>query len=289
MEHRSVVEDLEREEAERHLEEVSVARVAAARSHHGWIELDSEDLVARPPGYFVAVSTDDYFTQARGTVFESGSANVIATESQLHFAVDASGNITFWSGSPDAGATSLSAARHEAGHAGPEEKLMQTALIQIARVATAETLQGVKDRTLNPEHYVRSDGLSLLRTTGVPLIVDHDMTRQVGVVEGLYALDTPDGRWVCARATVTDAPSWLRKGTSCSYGLFPIHRRLRAGWVASGFVKEVSILSSAHTPVEPLARIAVLKRILDAPLASATSSAGRAAHHGRPADDLEDG
>ncbi len=88
------VEDLERVEAERHLEEVSVARIAAARAHHGWIELDSEDLVARPPGYFVAVSTDDYFTQARGTVFESGSANVIATESQLHFAVDG-GNITF--------------------------------------------------------------------------------------------------------------------------------------------------------------------------------------------------
>ncbi len=93
------LEDQEREEAERRLEEVSVGRIAAARAHHGWTEIDAEDLVARPPRYLVSAATDQYFLPARGAIFESGSANVISTESQLHFAVDG-GNITFMERQP---------------------------------------------------------------------------------------------------------------------------------------------------------------------------------------------
>ena len=44
--------------------------------------------------------------------------------------------------------------------------------------------------------------------TEIPLLVDHNMERQVGVVHELFKLYWIDGGpWICARATVTDLPS----------------------------------------------------------------------------------
>jgi hypothetical protein len=88
-------EEIQAEEADRHLADVRVGRIAAARAQPTWTELDPEGLVLRPPGYFVQVETDDFFSAARGTIFESSSANPIATEARLFFFVDSAGEITF--------------------------------------------------------------------------------------------------------------------------------------------------------------------------------------------------
>jgi hypothetical protein len=61
---------------------VRQARVAAARRHQGWTEIDPADLVQR--GYWmVSASTDDAYTHARGVIFERGSATVITANASL--------------------------------------------------------------------------------------------------------------------------------------------------------------------------------------------------------------
>jgi hypothetical protein len=138
-------------------------------------------------------------------------------------------------------------------------------LIQLARAVNADTLEGVKNRTLNPELYVERNGLKLIPLRdGVPLIIDHDSSQRVGTVTGLSPFEDFDGPWVLAEATVTDPPGWLKRGTACSYGLIKVHQS-SAGWVHAGLVKEVSLLSSAHEPREPRARVAVLERVADLP------------------------
>jgi hypothetical protein len=107
------------------------------------------------------------------------------------------------------------------------------------------------------------------------------MRREVGVVDGIYELDTADGLWVFASARVTDPPAWLKKGTPASYGFWPYHRSV-GGWIHKSWLKEVSILSSAHEPKQPLARVTVLERVADSPAAERTTSrqaVGEVIHH----------
>ena len=94
--------------------------------------------------------------------------------------------------------------------------------------------------------------------TEIPLLVDHNMERQVGVVHELFKLYWIDGGpWICARATVTDPPIWLKRHeTKASFGRrdthsTPVGESLR---VTSAFVKEVSLLIATE-PNEPLAYV----------------------------------
>ena len=133
-----------------------------------------------------------------------------------------------------------------------------SALIKLVRLVGADTLEDINDGKIPADRYCQRGGLRLLKTEGVPLIIDHDPTRVAGVVHDVLEFDDTDGAWAWARATITDPPDWLRQGTSCSYGSFPVHRS-NHGWTHSSLVKEVSLLSSNHTPVEPRAHVAVLR------------------------------
>jgi hypothetical protein len=70
-------------------------------------------------------------------------------------------------------------------------------------------------------------------------------------------MEWTDVPWICARATVDDPPGWLRTyQTRASFGRWDVHSTIHAdGWerVTSALVKEVSILSPATEPAEPLA------------------------------------
>ena len=73
----------------------------------------------------------------------------------------------------------------------------------------------------------------------------------------MFQLDWTDGGpWICARATVTDPPIWLKRHeTKASFGRWDIHstpvgESLR---VTSAWMREVSVLSPAVEPSEPLA------------------------------------
>ena len=92
--------------------------------------------------------------------------------------------------------------------------------------------------------------------TEIPLLVDHNMERQVGVVHELFEMDWTNDPWICARATVTDPPAGLRRyETKASFGRWNIHATEvgECERVTSAFVREVSLLSPAHEPNEPLA------------------------------------
>ena len=80
----------------------------------------------------------------------------------------------------------------------------------------------------------------------VPLLIDHDDDREVGVVHSLFQGGWIDGPWLHARATVTDPPAWLRKhDTKCSFGFTTYKRRsfTEAETISGALVNEVSILS----------------------------------------------
>ena len=54
--------------------------------------------------------------------------------------------------------------------------------------------------------------------TTVPLLVNHDETRVIGIVRELTRFEDTDGPWLVALATVTDRPAWLKRGTRASFG-----------------------------------------------------------------------
>lgn len=131
------------------------------------------------------------------------------------------------------------------------------ALIKLARVVNADTQHEIDNGT-PADLYVQRRGLRLLNSSGVPLVVDHDLERPVGVVHRLLEFNDTDGPWLWAKATISSPPDWLKQGTRCSYGWSTVHRSAH-GWVHDGLLSEVSVLSSAQTPVESRAHVAVLK------------------------------
>ncbi len=111
--------------------------------------------------------------------------------------------------------------------------------------------------------------LKLIPDRPTPLVVDHNMERQVGVVDRLFQMDWTDGPWICASATVTDPPCWLRRhDTKASFGRWNAHSTTHDdGWerVTSALVKEVSLLISLE-PAEPLACVMSLREKAPAPV-----------------------
>jgi hypothetical protein len=81
-------EDAEREENERHNEEVRAARIEVARRN--WTEIDPpERLFRRGFGWLVDDETDYVFIPRRGTTFETGRASLMTGEGlDLWFFID---------------------------------------------------------------------------------------------------------------------------------------------------------------------------------------------------------
>jgi len=68
-------------------DELSAARIAAARRNPVWAEIPN-DLVARGRGWFVSAESDRIYAPYRGTAFATGSATAISDRAQLFFTVD---------------------------------------------------------------------------------------------------------------------------------------------------------------------------------------------------------
>jgi hypothetical protein len=102
----------------------------------------------------------------------------------------------------------------------------------------------------------------------IPLLVDHDKTQQVGVVDLLYRLEWTDGPWMVASATVHEPPAWLTKhDTKASFSFIALSRGsfTACEHVMDAFVREVSILSPGTEPAEPLARVLRLAPVDEPP------------------------
>lgn len=125
--------------------------------------------------------------------------------------------------------------------------MSHVALIKLAPVRTAERMndEAWADRTFY------RDQLQLLpNSDGIPLVVDHDRSIELGRVTGLFTMDWPDGDWICARAELTDPPAEVKQGMAASFGRHD-------ATPTRSFVTEVSLLIATE-PLEPAAQLVAL-------------------------------
>jgi hypothetical protein len=134
------------------------------------------------------------------------------------------------------------------------------AVVRLGPIATGETLQrkATDARTLYDSMQLAPDA---------PLLVDHDPERVVGRVVELVRWDDghPLAPWLAARCEIFDGEAeWVSKQTAASFDYVTLHRTEWRGHevIRSGYVREVSILRAGTRPVEPLARVVLIR---DAP------------------------
>ena len=113
----------------------------------------------------------------------------------------------------------------------------------------------------------------------MPLLVDHDDQHQIGHVREFVRMEDTTGPWIFGRAVVTTPPTWLKRGTPASFGSKILTRSSFDHYVVrDAIVYEISILSAAKRPAEPLAQVTLLERVNPASAPAARpSSSGRAA------------
>ncbi len=110
---------------------------------------------------------------------------------------------------------------------------------------------------------VRRGALALLPgKTEVPLLVDHNDDRRIGTVHTLTRFEDTDGPWLACIAEIEDVPCWLRKNeTKVSFSYKPAatsHDVFGCEISRRGYITEVSVLSPATVPAEPLAKVLTL-------------------------------
>jgi hypothetical protein len=131
---------------------------------------------------------------------------------------------------------------------------MRRALVRIGRVWTGET-----DIPEGRSRYGRGC-LRVLPGSAVPVVIDHDLERQIGTVDELIELDDVDGTWLAARCLLDAPPEWVRVGTGASLGSKPLRRQqLGAGHRVLDAILEEVTLVLRQTPREPGARVVLLR------------------------------
>jgi len=150
--------------------------------------------------------------------------------------------------------------------------------VKVAPVFTGDRFE---DPAWRDRIMYRSDAL-LFRGRPVPLVVNHDKSRQLGEIAKIYKLDD-DGPWLVGIGTMTgERPEWLKRGTPASLRCYPLFRRdvvireRRADVIAKALLDEISVLSPGNEPGEPLARVLLLR---ESPVAVRDTS-GRASAGG---------
>jgi hypothetical protein len=139
-----------------------------------------------------------------------------------------------------------------------------TATIKIAPVASAERLSDPAWQRPGRVLFWRGALQLLPGRLPIPVVIDHDTSRQVGHVDSLFEMDWIDGAWICARATLDNAPGWLKPFTTrASFGRFDVSE---SEPVTRAFVKEVTLCCESE-PLEPRAELVSLKRTKAMPAA----------------------
>jgi len=130
-----------------------------------------------------------------------------------------------------------------------------------ARVAPVYHSRLVLDPQLRrEERTLFQRGSMRMINSSVPLLIDHDPQQQVGQVHEVTEFRDADGLWHAATATVDDPPEWLKRGSACSIGFITLSQTQHHGClrVLDAALKEVSLVSPTHRPLEPLARVLTL-------------------------------
>ena len=121
---------------------------------------------------------------------------------------------------------------------------------------------------------------------GLPVVVDHDMDRKIGVVRQIVDIEDTDGTWWAALCDVPEPPAWLKPGTGVSFAFRNLHRAQVNGWdvVRDALLDEVSVLHLMH-PDDKGARVLTLRRAEPSPsparkvTTSDRAAAGEVIHH----------
>ncbi|HZG35793.1 MAG TPA: hypothetical protein VEY87_08090 [Gaiellaceae bacterium] len=154
-----------------------------------------------------------------------------------------------------------SPSRHDRGSRGDP-----TAVVSFA--PAYDTRHVTDDRAGAPDLMVGSDALKKVRLDEpVPVVVDHNREHVVGQVRNFWVhedvdLGTRCRRWWFASCHLTEAPSWLKRGggVSWSYNLLSAYDLDGISIITSCLFREVSLLTPATQPAEPLACVMLLKR-----------------------------
>ena len=96
----------------------------------------------------------------------------------------------------------------------------------------------------------------------IPVVVDHDLDRQIGTVRSIDVWDDvmPGAfvaPWFFAHVDLEDPPEWLKRGGGVSWSHRNVHSMEIAGTtlLRSAIIDEVSILTPSTQPAEPLAQV----------------------------------
>jgi hypothetical protein len=135
-----------------------------------------------------------------------------------------------------------------------------TALIRFAPVFSTE-------QVLDPALVVRGRTLyqagSLTLEGEVPVLVDHDHDRPIGLVHELLEHTDADGSWHAALVSLDESvPGWVKRGSAASFAIATVERQQIGDTtrVLRGLVFEVSVLSPGVKPAEPLAQVLTIRR-----------------------------
>ena len=118
-----------------------------------------------------------------------------------------------------------------------------------------------------PELIVSPNALKTMKLhEPVPVVVDHDFGQVVGRVDLSWVGEDEDygtriRRWWFASCELDEKPDWLKRGGGVSWSWNPLSS-YRAGdteILTSCVFREVSLLSPARNPAEPLARVCLVK------------------------------
>ena len=156
--------------------------------------------------------------------------------------------------------------------------MSHTALIKFAPLVSAEAL--LDPGSVRAGRQLYDHGAFRLLRPDLPILVDHDDSRQVGIVREVAEIADTDGDWLAALATFTDPPGWVTRGTPVSFGYHTFRRQQIGDWsrINSGLLTEISVLSQTMKPADTRARVLTFGPADDA--AARSSTAGDVVFYG---------
>ena len=97
----------------------------------------------------------------------------------------------------------------------------------------------------------------------MPLLVDHDAARQVGVVRTLYRSEETGRPVALCHRSRDSAAGWLTRGTPASFAFLPVAESSfaqpgDADHIRTGWITEISVLSPGTKAAEPRAMVTTL-------------------------------
>jgi len=139
-------------------------------------------------------------------------------------------------------------------------------------VPAYDTRHLVGDVVNAPALLVTADAVNRMRSDKpTPVVIDHDEQRVIGRVKSVYVWDDCDygtrvRKWHFAACELDERPDWLKRGSGASWSYHPLHTYAAGNdadteILTSCIVREISLLSPAETPREPLARVAYVKEL----------------------------